>query len=53
MPNINNCNQTFEKSEDGKYYDPYKFEIKKPCGCNTCEESCDSKKILYQEPGII
>ncbi|CAD8198021.1 unnamed protein product [Paramecium pentaurelia] len=52
MPNIDNCNQTFEKADDGKFYDPYKFEIKKPCGCNTCEDSCDSEKILYQEPGV-
>ncbi|CAD8207782.1 unnamed protein product [Paramecium octaurelia] len=52
MPDINNCNQTFEKANDGKFYDPYKFEIKQPCGCNTCEDSCDAEKILYQEPGV-
>lgn len=52
MPNIDNCNQTFEVSPDGKTYDPYGFEIKSPCGCNTCEDSCDTQQILYDAPGI-
>ncbi|CAD8125014.1 unnamed protein product [Paramecium sonneborni] len=52
MPDMDNCNQTFQQAADGKTYDPYNFEIKKPCGCNTCEDSCDSEKNLYQQPGV-
>ncbi|CAD8122294.1 unnamed protein product [Paramecium sonneborni] len=51
LPHIDNCNQTFYKSNNDKIYDPYQFEIKKSFGCKTCEDTSDSQKILSQKPG--
>lgn len=55
IDDIQKCNNKYyESTIDEKgithYWDKFGYELKEPCGCNTCDLSCSADSILYVPP---
>jgi len=57
IDDISACNDSYhEETIDDEgiphYWDQFGYELKEPCGCNTCDLSCSADSILYEPPGM-
>lgn len=57
IDNVERCNRrnfstTVDENNVTHYWDSFGYEIKQPCDCNTCDESCSAEANLYEPPGV-